>query len=283
MVFQFSLDKITTKYLPGNQVEKLPKAFRRFLGCHSPPPKADYWVWLEVFISTFSGIALLEGVFKSHKTVFFPHNAPMIIASYGATSILSFNTHDSPVAQPRNILFGHFVSALTGECITKLFSLSSRGRSNYWAGGALSVSTASVLMSLFNCVHPPAGASALLPSTNEEVRSMGWWYLPAHLVSSVLIISVALITGNIIRRYPEHWWYAGPAASSKNDDIHEKLEEESTHTLNEDIQYIQGSREFEIRGNQIFVPAQCTLSKKEVEYLGSLQSILKDLPFDNEV
>lgn len=155
-------------------------------------------LWLEVFFSTFSGIALLEGVFKSH---FFLHNAPLIITSYGATSILSFNTHDSSVAQLRNILFEHFVSALTGECISKLFSLSSRGRSNYWAGRALGVATAPVLISSFNCVHPPAGASALLPSTNEQAISMGWWYLPAHLVSSVLIISVALITGNIIRRY----------------------------------------------------------------------------------
>lgn len=280
MVFQFSLDKITTKYLPENQVKRLPTIFRRFLGYHSPSPKADYWVWLEIFLSTFSGIALLEGVFQSRHTVFFLHNAPMIIASYGATSILSFNTHDSPVAQPRNIFFGHFVSALTGECITKLFSLSSKGRANYWAGGALSVAAASVLMSLFNCVHPPAGASALLPSTNEQVRSMGWWYLPAHLVSSVLIISVALITGNIIRRYPEHWWYPGPPASSN--EITEKLEEESIHTLSEDIQYIPDSREFEIRDNHIFVPAQCNLSKKEVECLDYLQSILKNLPFDRE-
>lgn len=281
MVFQCSLDKLTTTYLPGNQVQMLPKILRRFLGCHSPSPKADYWVWLEIFISTFSGVALLEGVFKSRNTVFFLHNAPMIIASYGATSILSFNTHDSPVAQPRNILFGHFVSALSGECITKLFSLSERGRSNYWAGGALSVATASVLMSLFNCVHPPSGASALLPSTNEQIRSMGWWYLPSHLVSSVLIISVALITGNIIRRYPQYWWYPGPSASSS--DTNEKSEKESIHALSEDIQYIQGSREFEIRGNQIFVPSQCSLSRKEVESLEILQSILKDLPFDDEV
>lgn len=146
---------------------------------------------------------------------------------------------------------------------------------------ALSVATASVLMSLINCVHPPSGASALLPSTNEQIRSTGWWYFPAHLVSSVLIISVALITGNIIRRCPEHWWYPGPPASSN--DTNEKSEEELVHSLSEEIQYIQGSRKFEIRGNQIFVPSRCSLSRKEVKCLEILQGVLQDLPFDDEV
>lgn len=228
MVFHFSLDKVTVKYLPGSQVKKFPPFIRRFLGGHELRERDDYWIWLEVFLATFSGIALLEGVFKSHHTVFFHHNAPMIIASYGASSILAFNTHDSPVAQPRNILVGHFISALIGECITKLFSLSKMGRDNYWAAGALSVATASVLMSILNCVHPPAGASALLPASDEQIRSMGWWYLPVHLVSSVLMISVAVITGNIIRRYPLHWWYPGPSfEEQKLSEEKNKVKEES--------------------------------------------------------
>ena len=35
---------------------------------------------------------------------------------------------------------------------------------------------------------------------------MSWWFLPVQLVSSVLILSVACITGNVIRRYPVYWW-----------------------------------------------------------------------------
>lgn len=220
MTFHFTIDKVLNKYIPKNQISKLPRILQIPLGYHSTSPVSDYWVWLEILIASFCGISLLEGVFKSH-TVFTKHHAPMIIASYGATAILCFNSSQVPLAQPRNILFGHFISALIGVCIAKLFGLSKLLSENYWASGALSVGIASVLMSIFNCVHPPAGASALMPSIDEHVKQMSWWYLPVHIISSVLIIAVSLITGNIIRRYPVYWWYPSPQAQTprpKSDD-----------------------------------------------------------------
>lgn len=205
MVFKFTIDKVVNKYLPGNQVRKFPKPLQRLLGEHQVKPYSDYWIWVEILVSSFCGIALLEGIFKS-QTVFTKHHAPIIIASYGATAILCFNSNQVPLAQPRNIFLGHFSASLIGVCITKLFSLSHQGRANYWAAGALSVGVSSVLMSILNCVHPPAGASALLPATNVEIREMSWWYLPVQIISSLLIICVALITGNIFRKYPIYWW-----------------------------------------------------------------------------
>ncbi|KAI5952155.1 hypothetical protein KGF57_004160 [Candida theae] len=145
-----------------------------------------------------------------HHNVFTDHHhAPIILASYGATAILCFNASQVPLAQPRNILLGHFISSTIGMSIQKLFSLSHGGRSNYWASGALSVAVSSVVMAITNTIHPPAGASALLPSIDEQVRSMSWWFLPVQLVSSVLIIAVALITGNVVRMYPVYWWSPG--------------------------------------------------------------------------
>ena len=225
MVFKFTIDTVLNKYVPYNRLNRLPKPIRRVLGSHHPKPVADYWIWIEILVSSFCGIALLEGVFKSH-TVFTSHHVPMIIASYGATAILCFNAHQAPLAQPRSILMGHFVASLIGVCIQKLFLLSAGGRHHYWASGALSVCVASVAMSILNCVHPPAGASALLPSVDEHTREMSWWYLPVQLILSVLIICVAMITGNVIRKFPAYWWTPAVLKPSEKKDEEKELEKE---------------------------------------------------------
>ncbi|CAK7892200.1 hypothetical protein CAAN3_01S08944 [[Candida] anglica] len=274
MVFKFTIDNVINQYVPSNQVSRLPKPIARFLGKHSTRPVADYWIWIEICVASFCGIALLEGVFKSH-TVFQNHNAPMIIASYGASAILCFNAIGAPLAQPRNVLMGQIISSIVGVCIQKLFSLSEGGRANYWASGALSVGVSSTLMSIFNCVHPPAGASALLPSIDEQIRDMSWWYLPMQIVSSVLIVFVALITGNIIRTYPSYWW--SPSPLGKNQGQQESVEEPKSDTSSEreGVTLIPGLKSIELSTTSILVPEEVDLSELEIEWLCTLQNRLK--------
>lgn len=205
MVFTFSIDKYTTKYIPQSQVHRLPGPLRRLLGGFPATATHDYFIWLEILVASFCGISLLAGVFQNH-TVFSSHDANNIIALYAATAILCFNASQVPLAQPRNIFVGHFLSSLIGICIQKLFYLSEGGRSHTWASAGLSVAVASVAMSICNCVHPPAGALAMLPLIDQHVRNMSWWYLPVQLVLLVLIIPVACIFGNVFRRYPVYWW-----------------------------------------------------------------------------
>lgn len=271
MVFKFTIDKWLNRWVPANRVERLPAPLRRVLGAHSPAPHNDYWVWLEILVASFAGIALLEGVFKS-QTAFLRHHPPMIVASYGASAILCFNAVASPLAQPRNILMGHFVASVLGVCIQKLFLLSTSGRANYWASGALSVGVASVAMSLLNCVHPPAGALALLPSVDEGVRQLGWWYLPVQLVSSVLIIAVAMVTGNLIRSYPQYWWSAlATGAPLRHPPPLPSLKPQPSH---EGISF-DGLHEIRITKNDIVVPAAFDVSELEAEWLNELQHQLK--------
>lgn len=296
MVFRFTIDKVLNPYIPANKLLSLPRGIRFFLGKHSVRQYADYWIWLEILISSFCGIALLEGVFRSH-TVFTNHHALEIIASYGATAILCFNAIQAPLAQPRNILVGHFISSLIGICIQKLFSLSQGGQDNYWASGALSVGIASVAMSICNCVHPPAGASALLPSISEQIRQMSWWYLPVHLVSSVLIICVALITGNILQTYPVYWWTSAPVGSSLNPEPqpkpqpqqdpeslialqpvvtdHESRLSLQTAVTTKGITYNEEVTFMQIDGDEIIVPEGISLTELEIEWLNSLQMRLR--------
>ncbi|KAK6465981.1 HPP family-domain-containing protein [Scheffersomyces coipomensis] len=297
MVFKFTIDNVVNKYIPPNHLDRLPKVIGRFLGAHTTTPKHDYLIWLEIFIGSFAGIALIEGVFKSH-TVFTHHSAPLIIASYGATAILCFNATQAPLAQPRNVLIGHFISALIGICIQKLFSLSEAGRAHYWASGALSVALSSVAMSICNCVHPPAGASALLPSADDTIRDMSWWYLPAHLISSCLILSVALITGNIIRKYPVYWWSPGPVGKPKPEPVEapppmlnnppsfSRTKEESDNSSREEtkegVTFVPGLDSIQINSREILVPAEMDLDELAIEWLDTLKIKLSESATRND-
>jgi hypothetical protein len=90
--------------------------------------------------------------------------------------------------------------------IPKLFLLNPNGEEYLWLAGALACSIATAFMRFTNTIHPPAGATALLPSINKQVRGLDWWYVPATLLMSVLMLVTALIVDNIQRRYPEYWW-----------------------------------------------------------------------------
>lgn len=82
-----------------------------------------------------------------------------------------------PLAQPRALIGGHFISALVGVCITKLFGeLHNPQRLDdlRWLAGSLSASLATVLMQMTETTHPPAGATALLAAVSQPVYGIGW-------------------------------------------------------------------------------------------------------------
>ena len=133
----------------------------------------------------------------------------------GASAVLCFGAIESPLAQPRALIFGHFFSALIGVCITKLFSLmpdQARFESLRWLAASLSTALAIVAMQLTGTTHPPAGATALLPATNDEVWHLSWYYLPVVLLSSTLLMCCALLLNNLQRRYPVFWVAPDPPA-----------------------------------------------------------------------
>src|SRR5690606_32640326 len=132
-----------------------------------------------------------------------------------ATAILLFNSIDSPLSQPRNVVFGQLIAALIGISITKLFLLSSRFDELVWLVGAISCATALVAMAITKTTHPPAGATALIAAVDATCRGLGWWYLTAVLLSAVVMLTVALLLDNIKRRYPLYWWTPVPLGPLK--------------------------------------------------------------------
>jgi CBS-domain-containing membrane protein len=49
-----------------------------------------------------------------------PQDVMFLVASFGATAVLLYSSHTSPLAQPRNVLVGHFVSSVAGVTVYKV-------------------------------------------------------------------------------------------------------------------------------------------------------------------
>lgn len=79
-----------------------------------------------------------------------------------------------------------------------------------WLAASLSTATAIVVMQLTGTTHPPAGATALLPATNDEVWELSWYFLPVILLSSTMLMCCALLLNNLHRRYPVFWIAPSP-------------------------------------------------------------------------
>jgi CBS-domain-containing membrane protein len=144
------------------------------------------WSWFGSFI----GIAATA--YLSVKT-----GSPLLMAPFGATSVLIFGVPDSPLAQPRNVIGGNLIAALVSLTILHLFG------SEPWAMG-MAVATAIGMMQLTGTVHPPSGAVALVVMMTKA----SWLFLltPA-LEGSLILVLCAVVFNNLAqeRSYPKHW------------------------------------------------------------------------------
>ena len=78
-------------------------------------------------------------------------------------------------------------------------------------------------MDLTGTTHPPAGATAILPVVQADIRDLGWGLLWIVLLSSLLLVGVGLLGNNILGRWPVFWFRAEPfawfaAGGKKKDD-----------------------------------------------------------------
>lgn len=214
----FDVDNYLNPYIPRSPLYLLPTSVSYFFGYRPPrtssrrPPVVHRYhniiVYLSVFIGTFCGLSIIENSFLALPPLS-GHAVPIVIASFGAAAILEYNTIESPLAQPRNLVFGHFFSAAIAVAITKLFEHLPPERFDElrWLVGAICVAVASIVMSLTKTVHPPAGATALLASTSVEIQVLGWWLLPLVLLAAMLMLTSAMLLNNLAgRRYPVYWW-----------------------------------------------------------------------------
>ena len=142
------------------------------------------------YLGSFIGIGALA-------YLSFASGYPLIAAPFGAAAVLVFAVPNSPLAQPRNLIFGNLIGGIVSVLMVTLFG------SEPWVM-ALSVATAIKVMQLTKTLHPPGGAVALVGVLSQATRS---FILTPVLVGSIIFLFCSLAFNNIMpeRSYPRHW------------------------------------------------------------------------------
>ena len=155
----------------------------------------------EKLISGLGGAISILSVFWVVQ--FFEHGLHvrlLLIASMGATAVLLFAAPLSPFSQPWNVIGGHVVSAIIGVTVALLVP-------DAVLGGALAAGLAITAMYYLGCLHPPGGATSLIPLISGTViNSYGYTFVlfPVGLGAVLMVvIAIAFNYPFVWRRYPE--------------------------------------------------------------------------------
>lgn len=174
--------------------------FEKMRGSGHCPPRVRRTEILSSFLGSLTGMALLGYL---HTFVADPADRVLLIGSFAASAVLLFAAPKSPLAQPRNLLGGHVISAIIGVSIRLALP------DMPWLAGALAVATAIAAMHMTRTLHPPGGATAFIAVTGgPKIVAQGYLYVlcPA-LAGALILLCVALATNALTpgRRYPEYW------------------------------------------------------------------------------
>ena len=149
------------------------------------------------FAGAFMGIFLIA-FFQSYSLA--KQENVFLIGSFGASCVLVYGAIQSPLAQPRNLIGGHVISAIIGVTAYKLLP------DIIWLTAPLAVAFSIVAMQMTKTLHPPGGATALIAVTSTgNIPALGYWYVLSPVFTGVLILyAVAMVFNNITkhRKYP---------------------------------------------------------------------------------
>ena len=174
--------------------------FSKMKGTTRSPPAVGiseiFWSW----IGSFIGIAAVAYI---NYTIVDKTDLVMIIGSFGASAVLIYGAVRSPLAQPRNLIGGHVISAVIGVTAYKLLP------AHLMLAAPIAVATSIAAMHATKTLHPPGGATALIAVIgSQKIHNLGYFYvLIPGAVGPVIMLAVALLVNNIPknRRYPEFW------------------------------------------------------------------------------
>ncbi len=180
--------------------------FREYLSkmkgtTHGAPPRVSnseiLWSWIGAFLG-IAGVAWVNHLF------FEGHDVSLIIGSFGASAVLVYGAVRSPLAQPRNLIGGHILSAAVGVICWKLLN------HDLWFAEAMAVATSIAVMHATRTLHPPGGATALIAVIgSKQIHQLGFLYIlvPAT-IGPIILLVIALLVNNVpaSRRYPEIWF-----------------------------------------------------------------------------
>ena len=111
-----------------------------------------------------------------------------IAGSFGSSMVLLFGFPESPFAQPKNVFFGHLITALVGVIFVNYIPLP------IYINIAIAVGIGIFLMILFNVVHPPARGNPIM----VIIGSASYDYLINPIIFGCIII---LLLAILINKY----------------------------------------------------------------------------------
>ncbi|MBF0477197.1 MAG: HPP family protein [Deltaproteobacteria bacterium] len=175
--------------------------FVKMKGITQSPPAVGLsevaWSWVGAFL----GIAAVAYI---NDFVLAGTGLIIVVGSFGSSAVLIYGAVKSPLAQPRNLIGGHLISALIGVASYQMLA------THLWLAAAIGVATSIALMHMTKTLHPPAGATALIAIIGDKkIHDLGYMYVIMPIGAGVLVmLLIALLVNNIpkTRRYPEYWF-----------------------------------------------------------------------------
>ena len=140
----------------------------------------------------FSIITIGVLTFLTYKTSY----GIFLIASFGSTMVLLYGYPESPFAQPKNIILGHFLTALIGIIFLNFVPLP------IFLNIPLAVGFGVMFMILFKVTHPPAGGNPII----VIIGSVSFDYLLTPvLVGSIIVVMFGVIINKFLfkKEYPK--------------------------------------------------------------------------------
>ena len=119
-----------------------------------------------------------------------------LIASFGSTMVLLYGYPESPFAQPKNIILGHFLTALIGIIFLNFSPLP------IFLNIPLAVGFGVMFMILFKVTHPPAGGNPII----VIIGSVSFDYLLTPvLIGSIIVVMFGIIINKFLfkKKYPK--------------------------------------------------------------------------------
>ena len=139
----------------------------------------------------FSAITIGALTYLTYKTTF----GLFLIASFGSTMVLLYGYPESPFAKPKNIFFGHLLTAFVGVFFVNYVPLP------IYVIIPLAVGAGVGLMIILNVTHPPAGGNPII----VIMGSVSFEYLISPVIyGSIIVIVFGVILNKFIakRKYP---------------------------------------------------------------------------------
>ena len=119
-----------------------------------------------------------------------------LIASFGSSMVLLYGYPESPFAQPKNIFFGHLLTAIVGLIFLYFIPLP------LFLIIPLAVGFGVSLMILFNVTHPPAGGNPIIVIMGSV--SIDYLLNPV-IIGTIIILLFGIIINRLVlkKNYPK--------------------------------------------------------------------------------